>query len=422
MIQQIHNSRYFRFFIVTVLGFASGLPLSLTAKTLQAWFAVSHVDIMTIGLLGLLGQPYIFKFLWAPLMDRYHIPYLGRRRGWIIISQLSLVVAIAFLAGLSPKDDALLMAAVALLIAFLSASQDIAYDAFRTELLAEDERGLGAALGVWGYRIGMIFSGGLALNMANSVGFQLTYLAMAAAMFVGVFACYFAPEPDAMVDAPSSLRAAVVKPFINFLARPRAGLILLFIFLYKLAEAFTSSTSGSLVTTFLIRDLGFSVSVVGNVDQVVGMIATLVGLFIGGMLMLKIRLYSALFLFGVLQAITNLSFVLLAYVGKSLPMLVLAVSLDNISAGMGMAALVAFIMSLCDHRYTAAQFALLTTFSTLPRIIAGPMTATMLQYMSWLQFFVWSFVFALPALVVLLMLKQQVHSYQQVHQESLRFS
>ena len=346
--------------VLLLLGFSSGLPLALTGGTLQAWLTVKGVDLTTIGLFALVGQPYTYKFLWAPLMDRYSIPLLGRRRGWLVVTQLALLGAIAWMGTLSPNDSPWLLAGLALAVAFLSASQDIVFDAYRTDILGADERGAGAAVSVFGYRIAMLVSGGLALILADGwLGWTGTYWLMAALMLVGVVTVWVAEEPAAPPRAPHTLEQAVREPLVELFARDGAWLLLVLIVLYKLGDAF----AGSLSTAFLLRGPGFSLTEVGLVNKWLGVGATILGALAGGALMARLRLYRALLLFGVLQAVTNLSYLLLALAGKSYALMIAAVAAENLCGGMGTAAFVALLMAMCDRRHSATQYALLSALA-----------------------------------------------------------
>ena len=269
------------------IGFASGLPLALTSGTLQAWMTVEGLDIKTIGFFSLVGQAYIFKFLWAPLMDRYTPPMLGRRRGWLLVTQIALVGSIAAMAFCPPQQALWALAALATLVAFLSASQDIVFDAYSTDVLRPAERGAGAAVKVLGYRLAMLVSGGLALYLADRVlGWSNMYLLMAALMSVGLLTLMWAPEPDTPARAPRSLEEAVLGPLRDFFGRQGAWWLLLLIVLYKLGDAF----AGSLSTTFLIRGLGFDPGEVGIVNKTLGLAATIIGALFGGSLMVRLGL------------------------------------------------------------------------------------------------------------------------------------
>jgi len=394
-----------RLLLILFLGFSSGFPLALSGGTLQAWFTVDGVDIVTIGFLSLVGQPYVYKFIWAPLLDRYIPPLLGRRRGWMLLTQFLLLFAIAAMALYSPKQHPVLLGSIALLVAFLSASQDIAIDAYRTELLKPEERGLGAAVYVAGYRIAMVVSGGIALVFAAKFGWRMTYFIMATMMMVGVFSSFFGQEIEGdAARVPVSLRAAIIDPFQEFMSRDLAKGILLLIVLYKLGDAF----AGSLTSTFLIRGLGFSLMDVGLINKGVGMVAVIAGTFIGGALLAWIGLFRALLLFGVLQAVTNLSFVFLALIGKSYIVMVAAIGLENLCGGMGTAAFLAFLMSICDQRYTASQFALFTALSAIGRVFIGPIAGVMVKHMGWAHFYFWTFIVAIPGVLLLWLLREKL--------------
>lgn len=390
---------------ILLLGFASGLPLALSATTLQAWFAVSNVDIITIGSLALVGQPYVLKFLWAPLLDRYMPPLFGRRRGWMLLTQIAISFALIAMSFYNPQSHPGILASLALLLAFFSASQDIAVDAYRVDVLLPEQRGLGAAMGVLGYRMGMLVSGAFALILADKLGWAATYQIMSVFMIVGMFASVLGPEPD-VSPVPASLREAVIEPFREFWSRPSAFLILLFIVLYKLSEAFTS-TSGVMTNAFLLQGLHFSLSAVGMVNKGIGLLATLLGVFLGGILLTRMRLYSALMLFGWMQALTNLLYMWLALAGKNYHILMIAVFSDNLSAGLGTAAVLAFMMALCDHRYSATQFALFTAIAAITRVVLGPLAGVMVEAMGWAHFFLWTFILALPGLLLLYFLERR---------------
>lgn len=389
---------------ILLLGFASGLPLALSASTLQAWYAVSNVDIITIGALALVGQPYVFKFLWAPFLDRYMPPLFGRRRGWMLLTQLALMATLIGMSFYQPVEHPGTLALLALLLAFFSASQDIAVDAYRVDVLKPEERGMGAAMGVMGYRMGMLISGAFALILADKLGWAETYQLMSGFMLIGLLASVLGPEPEAC-PSPLTLKEAVVEPFREFWSRPHAFLLLLFIVLYKLSEAFTSTT-GVMSNVFLLQGLHFSLTTVGMVNKGVGLLATLLGVFLGGLLLTRIRLYRALMVFGWMQALTNLLYMWLAMVGKNYHLLMLAVFSDNLSAGLGTAAVLALMMSLCDHRYSATQFALFSAIAAIGRVTLGPLAGVMAKALGWPHFFLWTFIIALPGLLLLYYLQR----------------
>jgi PAT family beta-lactamase induction signal transducer AmpG len=396
-----------RLAVILILGFSSGLPLALTGGTLQAWMTVEGVDLSTIGLFTLVGLPYTWKFLWAPMMDRFVPPFLGRRRGWLLLTQLSLAALIALMAFASPKADLAWLALLAVGVAFTSASQDIVFDAYRTDVARPEQRGLAAAFTVVGYRIAMLTSGAAALVLVAGSGFipalgwRDTYLVMAALMGVGAFATLLGPEPDVAAPAPRTLEEAVWAPLKEFFSRPGAWVLLALIVLYKLGDAF----AGSLTTAFLLRGVAFSLDDVGYVNKGMGLAATIFGALFGGALMVRLGLYRALMAFGILQAVSNLAFMALAAAGKSWPLMVFAVGFENLCGGMGTAAFVALLMALCDHRFTATQYALLSALAAFGRVYVGPAAgyATDPKYLglSWAVFFFLTFLLALPGLLLL---------------------
>lgn len=389
---------------VLLLGFASGLPLALTSGTLQAWLAVDGVDIRTIGLVSVIGLPYTLKFLWAPFMDRFVPPWLGRRRGWMLATQAVLAGGLVAMGAVSPVHAPALLAALALLVAFASASQDIVVDAYRTDVLRAPERGLGAAVSVLGYRVAMLVSGGLALVLSDRIGWPATYWLMAALMTVGMLAAALGPEPEGVAPPPPSLGMAVWHPLADFFTRGDAVALALLIVLYKLGDAF----AGSLTTAFLIRGLGFTATDVGAINKGLGMIATIAGALFGGALMVRLGLYRALMLFGVLQAVTNLAFMVLALLGKSYALMIIAVGAENLAGGMGTAAFVALLMSLCNPRFSATQYALLSALASLGRVFVGPPSGYLVAWIGWAEFFLVTFVVALPGLVVLRALRGRI--------------
>ena len=404
---------------VLLLGFASGLPLALSGSTLQAWYAISNVDIATIGFLSLVGQPYVFKFLWAPLLDRYSPPLIkNRRKSWIVLSQLALVLVILAMSFQSPEKTPVLLGFLALLLAFSSASQDIAIDAFRTDVLKPSERGLGAALSVGGYRIAMLVSGGIALVFADVIGWQLTLILMAALMAVNIVFVNFYPEPIYQKTPPLTLTLAVIEPFKEFLTRKslsttmyfnhsfgvKALWILAFIVIYKLGDAF----AGTLTTAFLIRGAHFTLTEIGIAVKTIGLIATLGGVFLGGLILFRKGLYYSLMFFGLFQAFTNLGFVILSSTEKSYFLMSTVIGLENLAGGMGTAAFVAFLMGLCNHKYSATQFALFSALAAVARVYVGPMAGYGVQWLDWTWFFLVTFFMALPGLFLLKYLKNDI--------------
>ena len=392
------------------LGFASGLPLALTGGTLQAWLTEAGLDLTTIGLFAYVGLPYTVKFLWAPVMDRIVPPWLGRRRGWMILTQSGLALALAVMALIGPAEGAQVFAALALAVAFLSASQDIVFDAYRTDLLKPEERGLGAATWVMGYRIAMIASGSLALILASRLNWSAAYLCMAALMALGVVTILLSPEPENAQVVPKSMAEAVWGPLSEFLSRPMAVALLGLIVLYKLGDAF----AGALTTSFLLRGMAFSSEDIGLV-RAFGIGATILGAFIGGGLMPQLGLFRSLMVFGLLQALSNLSFLWLAWAGKSYAVMAFAVGFENLTGGMGTAAFVALVMSLCNHRYTATQFALLSSVEALGRVFLGWPAAKLVGLAGWGPFFFVTFLAALPGLWLLWVLRKPVMQHAELN-------
>ncbi|MFP4294526.1 MAG: AmpG family muropeptide MFS transporter [Halothiobacillaceae bacterium] len=389
--------------VILVLGFASGLPLLLTSGTLQAWLTLEGIDIKAIGMFALAGLPYTLKFLWAPLLDRFVPPILGRRRGWMLLTQLALMVALAGMAMTDPSEQLWQMATLALMVAFLSASQDIALDAWRTDTLLPAERGFGAALFVAGYRVGMLVAGAAALILGDQVGWSLTYFLMAALMAAGIFATLLAPDPASPVEAPRTLAQAVIGPLREFFSRPAAWALLALIVLYKFGDAF----AGTLTTTFLIRGAGFTATDVGIVNNGMGLVVTIFGALVGGAMMAKLGLFRSLMLFGVLQAVTNLGYSWLA-VQPGYALMVLTIGVENFAGGMGTAAFVALLMALCDARFSATQFALLSALSALGRVYLGPAAGFAVEWLDWAWFFVLTFLAALPGLWLLWKLRARL--------------
>ncbi len=354
--------------------------------------ATEGVSIQTIGLLTLVGIPYTWKFLWAPFMDRFVMPFLGRRRGWMLVTQIFLAGLILFLGTLSVREHPFLVALTAFALAFVSASQDIVIDAYRADLLPASERGLGAGLTVLGYRLAMLSSGALALVLASVWGWPATYGLMAALMSVGLYATLSAPEPTLQGTPPRTLRDAVLLPLQEFMTRPEPWAFLGLILLYKLGDAF----AGSLTTAFLIQGAGFGIAEVGTVNKGIGLFATLGGAVLGGTLMVRWGLYRSLLWFGILQGGAALSFAWLAVVGHHFGLMVLAVFLENLTSGMGTAAFTALLMALCNTRFSATQFALLSALSAAGRVYVGPLSGILVATLGWALFFLFAVLAAFP--------------------------
>lgn len=379
-----------------LLGFSSGLPLALTAGTLQAWLTVEGVDLQTIGLFSMIGIPYTIKFLWSPFMDRFVPPILDRRRGWIVFCQIALTLLIGILGLQDPKQSALSVAILALLTAFASASQDIVIDAYRTDILKDHERGLGSAVFVTGYRIGMLVSGAFAMILSDQIGWHKTYLLMSLIMGLNLLFTFMAQKTKE-VSAPKDIQEAVVGPLKDLFRRSHALLFLILIILYKLGDAY----AGTLTTAFLIRGAGFTATEVGAINKGFGLVALITGAMVGGAVMVRIRLFQALLLFGIFQALSNLSFILVDMHSRHFGYMVFAIAFENFTGGMGTSAFVALLMSLCNSRYSATQYALLSSIASLGRVFVAPTSGYVVSLTGWSLFFFITFVTAIPGLLLL---------------------
>lgn len=485
--------RSWRLFAILMLGFASGLPLALTGQAMQAWLTIDGVDLATIGFFGLVGIPYTFKFLWAPLMDRFEPPLLGRRRGWLALTQLALAVLLWWMGSLSPSATPKLFAIAAVLVAFLSASQDVVVDAYRTDLLPEEERGLGASVHVFAYRLAMIVSGGIALIWAGQwQSWPRVYETMAmimlvcgmvsllalpkvsaalkplasdprrellgfVAMLLGVVAGYWIARQvlillglnpndgnrwvqllfvlaEIMLALPLAAWAAkragfetLNRSLSSYFVQQGAAAFLALIILYKLGDAF----AGSLTTPFLIKGMGFAQEEVGIANKVIGIWLTIFGAFVGGLIMTRLALYRSLLLFGMLQLVSNFGFYLLAQLGKGawgevmVPafdwgfvslaapaaldcLLLTVIAGENISGGMGTVAFVALLMGLCNQSFTATHYALLSAFAAVGRIYVSPLSGVLSVSIGWPAFFLFSIIVAVPGVVMVWWLRDEL--------------
>lgn len=378
------------------LGFSSGLPLALTSSTLQAWMTTEHVDLKIIGVFSLVGLPYTLKVLWAPLLDRFTPPWLGRRRGWILLWQILLAAGVITLSVTSPASMPWAVGILAVCVAFFSASQDIVIDAYRADVLREKELGAGAATTVVGYRVALLVSGALALILSDHLSWHTVYTLMAGLMLASTTFTLMAPEPTEKPTPPANLKEAVWGPLASYFGRSGAVEMLLFIMLYKLGDAM----AGALTTPFLL-DLGFTRTDVGTVNKAFGLISTIVGTLAGGSFIAKMGINRSLWVFAFLQAVSNLAFAGLALLGRSYPAMIAAIGIENICGGMGTAAFIAFMMSLCDKRFTATQYALLTSFMAVTRVLAGVPTGFMVNALGWPLFYTVSVLGAVPAMLLL---------------------
>ncbi|NVJ14173.1 AmpG family muropeptide MFS transporter [Myxococcus sp. AM010] len=389
-----------RIWLLVAVGFASGLPLWLTGVTLSAWMKDEGVNLKTIGVFGLVSMPYTFKVLWAPLMDRYTLPFLGRRRGWMLVTQVLLMGAIAAMGLVNPKDAPVSMAALAVLVTFLSASQDIVADAWRTDILPVEERGLGNSTYITGYRLGMLTAGALALTLSDLTGWSQTYFIMGLLMAVGVVATLLAPEPQGS-KPPRNLTDAVVKPFVEYFTRKGAVAVILFLVLYKLGDAIAAG----MVTPFY-KELGFSNTEIGALSKGLGMVSTIAGGLLAGVVMVKLGTRRSLFIFGAAQALTNLMFMGLALVGKNDLMLAATITVDNLCGGLAVTAFAAYLMSLCHKSFSATQYALLSALGTVANRLISASSGYLAEWLGWPTFFAGTVLLAVPALVLLAFLPE----------------
>ena len=419
--------------IITLsMGFVSGVPLLLTITLLQAWLTDEGISKSTIGLFALVGLPYSLKFIWAPLFDHFILSSFGRRRSWLLVTQVLLILSIVALGMTDPAMNALNVAILATLVAFSSASQDIVIDAYRRESLTDDEQTIGASAYVLGYRIGALAAGAGGLILADYMSYQMVYALMSLVMLYGVFITIIAEEPK-KYHMPSNFIAAIYNPFIEFFNRYKTInisndrlinikarnklsrrdisenpflipiLILLFILLYKIGDTMAHSLS----TNFYL-DIGFSKSQIGTIVKFFGLFATLIGAFAGGLISLKIGLYKSLMIFGVFQAIATLGFSVLAYMGNNLYALMTVISLENLAAGMGYTAYLAFIANMTNKRFTATQFALMTALMSLPRTLFSGSSGFLVEMMDWELYFIFCSLIAFPALIILIQLRRSL--------------
>lgn len=396
-----------RMVIIMLMGFSSGLPLLLTGGTFKMWLAREGIDVKTIGFLSWVGMAYSLKFIWAPLLDRYQLSRHGRRKSWLILTQICLVVLIALMGTLDPKVSLMPLAFTAVLVAFFSATQDSAIDAYRREFLPEEELGLGASMSTYGYRIAMLITGGLGIGLVGGETINLTwnqlYFAMAILMSVGLLTSLIIPEPQMKGEPLKSLREAIVEPFKEFLSRPRAFLILTFVIAFKLGD----SISGQMLNKFYV-DMNFTNQDVGFIAKTVGLISSLVGLFLGGVMLKYLKVHRSLIIFGILQALSTAYFAVLTQTGPQQWALASAVVFEDITSGMGTAAFLAFMALLTHQRFTATQYALLASFASLGRNFFSGFSGVMVVELGWAKFFISCALIAIPGIAMAYYLHKQV--------------
>jgi PAT family beta-lactamase induction signal transducer AmpG len=386
-----------RMVVALIMGYAAGLPLELTGFVLKTWMRDEGINLSVIGLFALVGLPYTLKFLQAPLLDRFSPGPFGRRRGWMLIFQVCLIFSVIGLGRTEPAQAPWLVAVAAFFVTLFSASQDIVIDAYRREDLADEELGLGSSLYIGGYRIGMLLAAGGGLVLADRMPFSKVYLVMALCLIPGVLTTVLTPEPDTPFGTPQSLKEAVIHPFVEYFSRPRAVWILAFILLYKIGDTMASS-----MTAPFYVDLQFSKTVVGAVVKFFGLPPILIGTALGGLIMLRLGINRSLWVFGLLQAVSTAGFCLLAQIGSHLPTLAAVIAFENFSSGMGTAAYAAFMASITNKKFTATQYALLTSLMGIPRVLASSVTGFMAEAMGWTGFFLFCTLIAIPGMLLLL--------------------
>lgn len=403
--------------VILLMGFSSGLPLLLGFSTLSYWLAKEDISLTAIGGLIAVSTPYAFKFLWAPVIDHGRVPFFtrafGRRRGWMLAIQICLMAAIAALGAGDPGVNMGYIAIMALLVAFLSASQDIVIDAYRIDILEEHEQGAGAAMTQTGYRFGLLVAGAGAIALSDFLSWFWVYVIMAAMVTVGMVAALIAPEPDTYQEPGSktatgrgvqlrqTLQRTVVAPLSDMAGRRGIVAIVLFVLLYKYGDA----VAGAMANPFFVQ-LGFSGVEIASVTKVFGVAATLAGIFVGGVLVAWLGLLPALFVGGVLQAATNLLYVWLAHAGTDMAVLALAVGADNFTGGLGSSAFVAYLSALCNKSYTGTQFALLTSLMAFGRTLLASSSGFIAESWGWAWFFGGTTALAIPGLLLLVWLRR----------------
>jgi PAT family beta-lactamase induction signal transducer AmpG len=392
-----------RLLVVLLLGFSSGLPLLLIGGTMRAWMTERGLDLKTIGYFSLVGLPYTWKFIWSPLADRYTLLPIGRRRSWLLVSQVGVALSLVMLSQIDPHAQTWALAGSAFVVAFFSATQDIVIDAYRREILSDDELGIGSSLNVLGYRLALLVAGAGALFFADHVAWTYVYWAMAGLMMVGILTTLFCPEPTVEFALPKTLRESIVRPFVEFMSRDRAWTILAFVLLYKIGESLASD----MFNPFFLK-LGFSKTEIAGVAKVFGVWATIIGSLVGGALLVRLNTYRALWIFGLLQSCALLLFSLLAHVGAHLPLLAVAIGAENFTSGMATTAFVAFMALQSDKQFTATQFALLSSLTGVSRAVLGASSGVLAESLGWPLYFVACAAITIPGLVVLLRLPGHV--------------
>jgi PAT family beta-lactamase induction signal transducer AmpG len=392
-----------RMVAILFMSFASGLPFNLTGFTLQSWLTVSGLDIKTVGFITLAGAPYAWKFLWAPLLDRYLPPLLGRRRGWIFIMQLCLAVTIGAMGFFNPTREIYAVAVIAFVIAFCSATQDIVIDAYRVDTIPASERSVAAAVAAFGYRTAAMLAGAVLVSVGAHFGYHVAFLSVAIVMAAMTIATFRAPDPKNSGRPPQTMLQAVWLPLKDLVFRKEALGFILLVLLYKAGDAFALS-----LYSFFMLKIGFTQDQLA-LGKVTMTVATIVGVTLGGWLYLKWGMLRSMLIFGILQAVSNLLYSWLALAGPHFWLLITATAVDTMAGGMGQAAFVAFLMSMCSTNFSATQYALLSALASIPRIITGPIASQVAPAVGWPHFFVVTCVTAVPGLILLMLLAKPLN-------------
>ncbi len=381
--------------IIGLMGFFSGVPLLLVGSTLKAWLTESNVDLKVVGFFSLVGIPYSVKFLWSPFMDHFKVFSFGRRRSWLMLSQLCLAASLFVISFIHPGEAIFTVGLLAILIAFFSASQDIVVDAYRREVLINEEQGLGSSVYVNFYRLAMLFSGGFALYLADHFPWGQVYQMMALCMLLGVLLTWFSPEPKLQINS-KNIWGAYVEPLKEFFSRKYAWLILAFIVFYKVGESMASD----MTTPFFLKH-GFTKTEIASVVKFFGFWATLAGAFLGGVLLIRIRAGRALLLFGILQSLALFGFSFIALQEPNIRLLAVVVTAENFTSGMATTALLAFMANQCDTRFSATQYSLLSSLLSVPRVLAGSLTGILAVQLGWQYFFIFCALVTVPGLLLI---------------------
>ncbi|MBW2483929.1 MAG: AmpG family muropeptide MFS transporter [Deltaproteobacteria bacterium] len=378
------------------LGFSSGFPFYVIREVLKAWLTDANIDLGTIGLFSAVALPYTWKFVWSPAMDGVTVPFLGRRRGWMILTQIGLLILIAVMGQLNPTESLKMMAVVAFCIAVFSASQDIVLDAFRREYLTDEELGLGTGIWMNAWRFGMFASTGTAFFLADSIGYPAVHLVLSMMMGVGIITTLLVPEPETGVTPPRTLQETVIEPFREFFSRGGAWWVLAFILLYKLGD----NMAGAMNIPFILKT-GFTKQEYFVIVKGIGVLALLGGAFLGGIIMIRLGIANSLWVFGVLQAISTAGFALLVFLGKNHVLLSGIVAFEFLATGLGQAAYASYMAVQTNKRFTATQYAMMTSLMAIPGTVAAAVTGYMVEFLGWAGFYITCSLIALPGILLL---------------------